>query len=167
MPEVGFRLNQGGRSFLYFFPRIPVLPAGRGLAGRPGLFLAFVGAADQQVSAHERLVVKNVHGADGIFQFLHFHEGVALGFVSAGIVNDFHGGDFANALEHVFKVAFRSFVGEVAHIQPAVGDRLLGSDDAFLLGAGHPGICFGGVFVFDGQACPWPADAEDAQETLP
>ena len=36
--------------------------------------------------------------------------------MGAGIVDDFHGGYFANALEHVFKVAFRSFVGKVAHV---------------------------------------------------
>ena len=87
--------------------------------------------------------------------------------MGAGIVDDFHGGYFANALEHVFKVAFRSFVGKVAHVQPAVGDGLLGSSDALLLGAGHPGVRFGGVFVFDGRLALGRADAENAQEALP
>ena len=139
-----------------------------GFAGLPGLFLAFIGAADQQVPAHEGLVVEDVHGTDGIFHLLHFHKGIALGLVGAGVVNDFHGADFPDALEYVFKVAFRRFIGKVAHVKPAVGDGLLGSGNALLPVAGHAGIGVGGGFIPGGGfVVLGRADAEEAQETLP
>lgn len=64
-----------------------------------------------------------------------------------GVVNDFHGIDFPDALEHVLQVAFRSFIGKIAHIKPAVGDGLFGCGNAILPVAGYAGVGFGGGFI--------------------
>lgn len=89
-----FRLEQGSGGFFHFRHGILFFPGRAVFAGLPGLFLAFIGSADQQIAAHERLVVENVHGTDGVFHLLHFHKSIPLGLVGAGVVNDFHGIDF-------------------------------------------------------------------------
>ena len=65
-----FRLEQGSGGFLHFRHGTLFFPGCAVFAGLTGLFLAFIGSADQQIAAHERLVVENVHGTDGAISFV-------------------------------------------------------------------------------------------------
>ena len=81
------------------------------------LVLAFgFGTGNGQFAAHERLVVKDFHGAHGFVHVEHFHKAVALRAVGAAVVNDLDVADAADALEELLEVLFGNVVGQVADI---------------------------------------------------
>ena len=101
-----------------------------------GLLRAFAGSAHHELTAHEGLAMQHLGGALGILQHLHFHKGVALALVGAGIVDDFHAAHIAKALEQILQLSLRSLVGKIAHIEAAIAGGSHGSRAAALILAG-------------------------------
>ena len=128
-----------------------------GCFGLIGALRAFAGSAHHELAAHEGLAMEHLGGALGVLEELHFHEGVALALVGAGVIDDFHAAHVAEALEEVFELSLGSLVGEVAYIEAAVAGGSHGGGAAALFASGS-GVAtliaatLGHAYVFLGLA---------------
>ena len=99
-------------------------------------------------AAHERLVMQNGNGTNGIVHELHLHECVTFGLMRPGIVNHFHAANGANPLEKILQIGFRSFIGEVANVEAGYANGLAGDGSPAFAGTGNANIRPSG-FTFD------------------
>ena len=75
-----------------------------------------LGAGNGHIAAHEWLVVKDFHGTHGFIHPEHFHKAVALGAVSAAVVNDLDIAHSADAFEKFLEVLLGHVVGQVPDV---------------------------------------------------
>jgi hypothetical protein len=78
-----------------------------------------LGAAHDELAAHEGLVVKHFHRAFGVFGGAHDHEAIAFRAMGIAVVDHFDAFDGPDAFEEILKFIFGSFVGEVPEVEAA------------------------------------------------
>jgi len=100
-----------------------------------------LGAAHDELAAHEGLVVKHFHRAFGVFDRAHDHEAIAFRAMGVAVVDHFDAFDGPDSFEEILKFIFGSFVGEVPEVEAA------GVDWRITLGGAFAG-CFIGVAFF-------------------
>ena len=75
-----------------------------------------LGSGNRHFTAHEVLVMKDFHCADGLIHAEHFHEAVALGAVRAAVVNNFNIPNCTDALEKLLQVLLGHVIGKISNI---------------------------------------------------
>ena len=82
-----------------------------------GLAFAGLGAANDELAAHEFLVVEFGYGALGFINGRHGHEAEALGLLIVFVRDDLGVFYRADAFEKLKEIAFRGIVAEVADVE--------------------------------------------------
>lgn len=93
-------------------------------------------AADDELAAHEILIVQDFDGALGFIDRAHFNEGVSFRALGVLVAHDFSHADAADTAEEVFQIFLGGIIRQIAHVEALAGDFDIFRSTALALGTG-------------------------------